>query len=64
LLLQVDTRGTPYSQPLCADLSSSVTHGIGSITDIPISVVTAALRSRFKHYIFALWFLSFIFFLA
>jgi len=32
---QADTRATPCSQPL----GSSVTDGIGNVTDIPISVV-------------------------
>jgi len=40
LLLQADTRrpipvNTPCSLPLCAGLRSSVTHGIGTVTDIP-----------------------------
>jgi len=40
LLLQADTRhlipvNTPCSQPLCAGRHSSVTHGIGTVTDIP-----------------------------
>jgi len=40
LLLQADTRqlipvNTPCSQPLCAGLRSSVTRGIGSVTNIP-----------------------------
>jgi len=40
LLLQANTRhlipvNTPCSQPLCAGLRSSVTHGIGTVNDIP-----------------------------
>jgi len=40
LLLQADTRhlipvNTPCSQPLCAGLRSSVSHGTGTVTDIP-----------------------------
>jgi len=41
LLLQADNQhlipvsATPCSQLLCAGLRSSMTHGIGSVTDIP-----------------------------
>jgi len=51
LLLQADTRHlipvtTPCSQPLRADLRSSVTHGIGSVTDVP--EISCDLYSKFS----------------
>ena len=73
LLLHADTRhpipiNTPCSQPLCPGLRSSVTHDIGSVTDIPQlsngfnskeDIDATRQRARMIMYIFVRYYVAF-----